>query len=262
MNNMNDMNNNGMNNIGMNPMGENQIGMNNPQNPTNGFNMNNTAQNQNNIIQTYENRIKELEQIIKQKDYEIRTLKQQLNYNMANMNLMNINQMMMNSGNVVQQPIDKGNIIRIGFRSDNNQSYYNYLDFFEGDNASMLRIKFNIKEGILIYKYRCIKEYLTIKENGIENYSMINVTNQIYNVTFKLENITHIIAFSPDCPIDMAIVAYLNDAKKAHDLIEDKVVFIYNHQKLNDKDKTPIKNIFDLDENPKIVVINTNIMIG
>ena len=43
-----------------------------------------------NIIQPYENKIKELEEIIRQKDFQIAVLKDKLNSNGMNLNIMNL----------------------------------------------------------------------------------------------------------------------------------------------------------------------------
>ena len=79
------MDNMGMNNIGINNMGMNNIGMNNHLNL-----MDENALKVKNIIQPYENKIKELEEIIRQKDFQIAVLKDKLNSNGMNLNIMNL----------------------------------------------------------------------------------------------------------------------------------------------------------------------------
>jgi hypothetical protein len=85
---MNNMNNFGINQMGFNPMPINNmgmIGMNNIQN----LNDENALRIKY-IIQPYENKIKELEEIIRQKDFQIAVLKDKLNSNGMNLNIMNL----------------------------------------------------------------------------------------------------------------------------------------------------------------------------
>ena len=257
MNNMNFM---GMNFMGMNPMGMNQIGMNNQQN----FMNDETARNIKNIIEPYENKIRELEEIIKQKDFEIIVLKQKLNNNnMPNNNFMNINPMMMNMNmNPMNMNINnlnnRGKEIRLMLKFENGENSGNYINFFEGDKASLIRQKFNVDSGILTNKYKLVNEDLTIKENDIESLSIIKVTNQIFNVLFfTTTGMKSQFLLDPDCSIGRAIIIYCVKNKKVYDLIDKRIHFLYNTNKFEFNDKTKLKYIFKGNVNPKIQVCDT-----
>ena len=249
------MNSMGMNFMGMNPMGMNQTGMNNQQN----FMNDETARNIKNIIEPYENKIRELEEIIKQKDFEIIVLKQKLNNNnMQNNNFMNINPMMMNMN---MNPMNMNNLnnrgkkIRLMLKFENGQNSGNHINFFEGDKASLIRHKFNVDSGILTNNYKKIKEDLTIKENDIEDLSIIKVTNQIYNVIFStIGGMNSLYVLDSDCSIGRAIVIYCVENKKVYDLIDKRIYFWYKATKFEFNDKTKLKYIFNGIINPKIEV--------
>ena len=243
----------GMNPMGMNPMGMNQIGMINQQNFMNGE----TAQNIKNIIEPYENKIRELEEIIKQKDFEIIVLKQKLNNNnMPNNNFMNINPMMMNMNmnpmNNNNNPLKK-HFLRI---VSHDEGIVKIIECFENDKVSLLREKGNIKKGILTCNYKPLDEDLTIKKNEIKDGCTINITNQIYTISFKTyRGNFRSLLLDQDCPIEFLIFIYCIKEKKLYDLWENNITFLYNAQKLNIKDKTSIKKIFINNINPIITVI-------
>jgi hypothetical protein len=171
--------------MGMNPMQMNNMGMmgmNNQQNL-----MDQTALNIKNIIQPYENKIRELEEIIKQKDFEITVLKQKLNNNVPNYNIMNMNPMMninfMNPMNNNQNNMMMGNINqekgqKIRVRVENENKRY-IVNCFEGDKTSILKEKCNINKGYLAYGYLILDGEKTIKENEILDYSIVKVSQQL-----------------------------------------------------------------------------------
>ena len=138
-----------------------------------------------------------------------------------------------------------------------------FVSFFEGDKASIIKEKFNIKEKSLTYKYKKIDDSLTIKENGILDYSIINVTNQIYNVLFTTTIGSYKTFFlDPECPVEMAIIIYCIDKNKVLDLFEDRINFLYNAYKMKIRDKTHIKDFFKGNIFPKIVVNDKDNLIG
>ena len=97
-----------------------------------------------------------------------------------------------------------------------------------------------------LIKYTCdekkINPFLTIKENGIKEGSLIKIGFAI-NVSFKDIYGTLInIAVDENYPIKKAIKYYLLRIGKEGCYKEFK--FLYNAQELNIEDKTPIKNIF------------------
>ncbi len=259
------MNSMGMNFMGMNPMGMNQIGMNNQQN----FMNDETAQNIKNIIEPYENKIRELEEIIKQKDFEIIVLKQKLNNNnIPNNNFMHINPMMMNMNmNQMNMNINnlnnRGKEIRLMIKFENGKNSDNYINFFEGDKASLIRQKFNINSYYLTNNYKKIEEDLTIKENDITDLSVIKATNQMYNVIFATtRGMFSRFILDPDCSIGMAIIIYCVENKKVYDLIDERISFLYNACKLRFNDKTHLKDHFKENINPRIMINDIDNLIG
>ena len=91
----------------------------------------------------------------------------------------------MNTKNLNEQK-DKGKEIKIKMKLKNNKyGKLKIIHLYEGDKASKIRDKYNIKQGFLINNYKCINEALSIKENEILNGSILYVTNSIYNVTFR-----------------------------------------------------------------------------
>ena len=254
---------NGMNNMGMNP-----IGINNQQNLMNGMMaMDTTAQNIKNLIQPYENKIKELEEIIRQKDFEIAVLKQKLikNSNPMNMNnplnMMNNNPMNMNNGvnmmnmmmpNFNQIISDRGKKINLTLKFENNELH---IDCFQNDKSSILREKVNL-DGInsdFVSNFKWIDPELTFKENGIRNYSTIEI-KPLLALVFRYNSIisSYIsIILSNDCPLSLAISYYLiklNNPFFLEKMIKNgfSINFLYNASRLNIIEQTPIDKIFNL----------------
>ena len=262
---------NGMNNMGMNP-----IGINNQQNLMNGMMaMDTTTQNIKNIIQPYENKIKELEEIIRQKDFEISVLKQKLiqNSNPMNMNnpmnMMNNNPMNMNNGinmmnmmmpNFNQIISDKGEKINLTLKFENNELH---IDCFQNDKSSILREKVNLDgiNGDFVSNFKWIDPELTLEENGISNYSTIEI-KPIITLVFQNLGIKHYIILSRDCPLSIAIMYYLiklNNPFFLQKIIKNRIEFLYNASKLNIIGQTSIDKIFNSD-NPEIVVVEYGLL--
>ena len=178
------MNNLGMNPMGMNPMQMNNMGMMGMNNQPNL--MDQTALNIKSIIEPYENKIRELEEIIKQKDFEITVLKQKLNNNASKNNLMNINpnpmmninpMINMNMNNPWMNPLFNNNRERIYVLLKSNIN--STIECFKDDKASTLK-----NSLVLTYNYEPLYDK-TLEECGISNNSIINVTDNLYNVTFS-----------------------------------------------------------------------------
>ena len=139
----------------------------------------------------------------------------------------------------------------------------NYINFFEGDKASLIRQKFNINSYYLTNNYKQIKEDLTIKENDITDLYVIKATNQIYNVIFSTTlGMTSIFRLDPDCSIGTAIIIYCFENKKVYDLIDERISFLYNAFKLRFNDKTHLKDHFKENINPRIVINDIDNLIG
>ena len=253
INNFGMINNMGMNNNGINNMGINQMNMHNQSNL-----MDENALRIKNLIQPYENKIKELEEIIRQKDFEIAVLKDKINnnnFNIQNPNLMNMNPMNMMM-QVPNKEIEKGKEIVV-YRMNSfkemlpgkyicyeNEMTFKLLDRMIGNYPWNL-LKFLCNE-------KTLHPFLTIKENGIKDGSIINYCRAL-NILFK-NNIgsSIIIALDDNYPIKKAIKFYL--LKIGKEGCFNKFFFLYNYTRLNIKDKTPIKNIFKYDPNPTIIV--------
>ena len=185
-----------------------------------------------------------------------------MNMNPMMMN-MNMSPLMINMKNLNQQQNEKGKEINVGIQLQNEIFNGKFVSFFEGDKASIIKEKFNIKEKYLTYKYKVIDDNLTIKENEISDYSIINVTNQIYNVKFTTTNgSTKTFFLDPECPVEMAIIIYCIYKNKVFDLLESRISFLYNAYKIKIRDKTHIKELFKGNVNPKIVVNDTDNLIG
>ena len=150
----------GMNPMGINPMGINPIGMNNQMNS---IGVDQTTINIKNIVKPYEDKIKELEETIRKKDFEITVLKQKLNQQNSNINVMNmgVNPMILNPNlnsicigenfNALWE--DKGHEINLIIKTENDQLN---IKCFEKDKISILREKYKIIDGVLIFNYRVL----------------------------------------------------------------------------------------------------------
>ena len=262
------MNNLGMNPMGMNPMQMNNMGMMGMNNQPNL--MDQTALNIKNIIQPYENKIRELEEIIKQKDFEITVLKQKLNKNVSNnnlmdmkmnpmMNMMNMNPMM--NMNMNNPWMNANPMMNVNPLMDMNMNY----SFDNREKISIL-IKSNVNKTIECYKdvkASYLKKYLnltynyeeisydkTLEENGISNGSVVNMTNKVYYVCFKeTSGFSKLLRLDGDCPVKKAIELYfklINKENLYQKLLGNEInyAFIYNATVLNNRDETPIKKNF------------------
>ena len=127
---------------------------------------------------------------------------------------MNMNPMMMNMNmNKLNEQKDKGKEIILIMRRENKENNI-FVNCYEGDKASILREKCNANE-VITFNYKPINEYLSIKENGISNNAIINLTSSILNVSFStsLGN-NYIISLDQDCPVSVAIIFYCLEKKK------------------------------------------------
>ena len=248
------MNNFGMNNIGMNNNGLNNIGMNNM--GINLMNMNNQAnlKDENalrikNLIQPYENKIKELEEVIRQKDFEIAVLKDKLNnnnINMQNQNLMNMNAMNMMMPNSNKDSGKMGKEIVVSYMNFENNILPEKTVCFEGEMAYKLFDRMIGNSPWKLIKFYCgerkINPFITIKENGIVNGSIIKGSFAL-NIVFKNINGSIInIATDENYPIKKPIKYYLQRIGKEGCFREFS--YFYEGVRLDIEDKRPIKVIF------------------
>lgn len=246
--------------MGMNPM----PGMNNMNNQSNIMYMDTTAQNIKSIIEPYENQIRQLEEIIKQKDFEILVLKQKLSQNnMQSNNLINNNQMNMIAGNINNLTQQINNEIKILIKSQDGN--FNLIKCFENDKVSVIKDKIVWKGG-LIHDYQIIDQRLSIKDAGIINGSLINIKTNIIAIKFQTNHGIFNVNLDWDCPLKMAIAFYcIKD--QGNDIfhrvfVEQKMIFLFNSAILNANDETPIKKIFFENKNVKVIVTETDNLIG
>ena len=251
-----------MNNFGMNPMGMNPLLMNNMNNI--GMNiqpnlMDNTALNIKSIIQPYENKIRVLEEIIKQKDFEIIVLKQKLNNiqnnnmnmmnNMMNMNMMNLPEMAFNNYNI-------GNQIIINIKSNIKN-----IRCMKNDKVSEIK-----KRLILTYNYKPLSYEDTLEKNGILNGSILEITDRVYNITFKTtSNRIKRLILGGNCPINYAIKLFcelFKDKNVYQYILSKKISLIFNACVININDKRYLKDLFLDINSPTILVNDTNAIIG
>ena len=235
--------------------------------------MDQTALNVKSIIEPYENKIRELEEIIKQKDFEITVLKQKLNKNVSNNNLMDMNMNPMMNMNMNNPWMNANPMMNMNPLMDMNMN-----NSFDNRERISILIKSNINKTIECYKDEkasCLKKYLaltynyelisydkTLEEHGISNGSIINIADKIYTIHFMdTSGILKRLNLDGDCPVKKAIELYfklINKENLYQKLLGNEInyAFIFNATVLNNRDETPIKNIFNLNTIPKVVVNN------
>ena len=154
---------------------------------------------------------------------------------------------------------EKGNEITVSFMNFQNKILEKNYTYFENDMAYKLFDKINPNMHWNFIKFTCdekkINPFLTIKENGIKEGSIIKI-NFAINVSFTDIYGTLInIAVDENYPIKKAIKYYLLRIGKEGCFKE--FIFLDNSQELNIEDKTPIKNIFKNSQiNAKILVLS------
>ena len=262
-------------NFGMNPMmGMNPIfGMNNNMNNQINFmnNMDSTTQNVKNIIEPYEMKIKQLEEIIRQKEFEIAVLKRKL-YNNSQQNMMNMNQMnniMINQMNPMMMNMMNNNLMEnnirekeISLRIKLDNDKIEIFKCFITDKVCILREKFNIDKGEhFTYNYQPIDQTITFKENRIYDFSLIELKkNKILNLLFRSSMGDSLnIALSEDCPLGIAISYFFiknDNPRLLNSILSGKIqyIFLFNANKLDIQNETPIGEYFENMSNPTIRV--------
>ena len=176
---------------------------------------------------------------------------------------MNENPMIMNQKlNPMLMLDNKGRKLLITIKTKNKE-FHN--ECFEGDRVSKLYEKNNIKSGWLIYNYKVLDEKLTLKENGVEDFSIIFLKSDSMNILFRDDyrgkNIS--LCLSKDCPLGLALIYYLiksNNIVYLPSIISGKneLVFLYNASQMNFADVRPIEIIFKGSVNPVITVSISN----
>jgi len=157
-----------------------------------------------------------------------------MNMNQNPMNLMNINpnpmNIMVNNDNNNNNPLnDKGKEINIKVEKEGE-----IMDIkcFEGDLASILKTK-KIGRDAFTYKYKSLKNNLSLKDNGISNDTIIHFKKSMMNIVFKdNEGLTLSVVLTYDCPLGIALCYYIMEFKDLNYIIsiinnEDKITFLF-----------------------------------
>ena len=94
------------------------------------------------------------------------------------------------------------------------------------------------------------------------------MTNKVYYVCFKeTSGFSKLLRLDGDCPVKKAIELYfklINKENLYQKLLGNEInyAFIFNATFLNNRDETPIKNIFNSNNNPKVIVNEPNNLPG
>ena len=106
----------------------------------------------------------------------------------------------------------------------------------------------NNSNYILTINYRAIEFNKSLKENGIYNGSIINISEKIYTLVFEKNNgQRNVLSLDSNCPFSVAIIIYFNSFggmdlyRKA---LDRRISFLHGNKLLDINDKTPIKKIF------------------
>ena len=140
------------------------------------------------------------------------------------------------------------------------QSNIQNIKCYKNQKASIIEQKLRSKENILTYNYKPIELNKTIKENGIIEGSIINLTNQIYNIDFLKGGNHYLVPLDGECPLKIAIISFCEkcgEPELYYNALNNKNNFYYRKM-LNILDDTPIKNIFLTDFNPTVSVLPKN----
>ena len=221
-----------------------------------------------NLVEPYEKRIKELEEKIRTKDFEIAVLKQKL------FNILNKNQ----KEHKTFSNDNRENMINIKFKDFNNKETIIKCEEFCKTKTAFERYKYlnefiglEIRDVNLTCENNLLKSYLSLKENGLVDNSIIHVGQKnLMNLIFDRKGIkSSLIAltFDENISVGLAFIYYfleMEDGDLLIDMITGKkfptLIFLFNSQEYRINDKTPIKNHFK--DGSKILVITTDNIIG
>ena len=137
------------------------------------------------------------------------------------------------------------------------------IECYKDEKASCLE-----KYFALTYNYEVISYDKTLEEHGISNGSIINIADKIYTVQFMDgSGISKRLILDGDCPVKKAIELYfklINKENLYQKLLGNEInyAFIFNATTLNIRDETLIKNIFNLNGFPNVVVNNVHLPAG
>ena len=262
----------------------NQFGPNNLMPMENLFNNNFRIQN---IVSPYEEKIKELEEKLRQKDFEIACLKDNINQqNMTSqMNMMNQINMMMQM-QMMNEPSEKQ--ITLNFQKkdelNNQQIKCSYDELvISVINKYCRRNDIEKDNYTFIYNTKKLNENLTVSECGLTDNSFINIFKKNSFNTNKFKGNEIIKDYSPRLnivfsnPSGIRIIIQckynetIRDAIKKYlikmDLDEDvfinkKIMFLFNAQLINPRSDITIKEFFNGNHSPSIIVNDTKGLLG
>ena len=204
-----------------------------------------------NIVEPYEKRIKELEEIIRTKDFEIAVLKQKI---------YNLNKDQKENNDNAYDNKQKENMINVKFIDFNNKLitmkcnelykarivFENYLHLNEKIRLELRNLNFTCNNNPL-------KSYLSLKENGIADNSIIYVyPKRLMNLVFESTNSRRPsvpLTYDENISVGMAFIYYLiyiQEEEMLINILNKKRVlsFISNSTEFKINDETPIKNRF------------------
>ena len=128
---------------------------------------------------------------------------------------------------------------------------------------SNIKCKKNDKASILsnyqlfTYNFRLISFDKTLEENGIYNGSIINVTDNIYTLSFDFRGSPINLNLDGNCPFKQAIYIFCELFKNENiyqQVLNGEITFISNNIKLDINDESPLKIKFYDGINPTILV--------
>ena len=166
---------------------------------------------------------------------------------MMNMNMVNpmMNMNMFNNQNIFNNNKMQDDEITIGIQSTDLKRF----KCNKNDMAYTLKNKLgnNLNYSLTI-NYRAIEFNKSLKENGIYNGSIINISEKIYTLVFEKNGGPKInLSLDSNCPFSVAVIIYFNSFGEL-DLylkaLDRRISFLYGNKHLDINDKTPIKKIF------------------
>ena len=171
-----------------------------------------------------------------------------------------MNPMIMNMNNINVQN-NKGREITVEIKFENNEKGM-IVNCFEGDKASILKVKCNIDKGYLTNNFKYINENLSIKENEILNNATIKVRNTIYDMIFDYNSEIYTLHLDQDCPVGLALLIYGFEKKIINDVFNSEIYFLTNANNLSIQDKTTLWIKFQYNEYPRVKVFKKGSIIG
>ena len=166
---------------------------------------------------------------------------------MMNVNIMNpmVNMNMLNNQNTFNNNQMEDDEITIGIQSTDLKRF----KCNKNDMAYTLKNKIwnNLNYNLTI-NYRAIEFNKSLKENGIYNGSIINISEKIYTLVFEKNNgQRNVLSLDSNCPFSVAVIIYFNSfggMDLYREALDRRISFLYGNKHLDINDKTPIKKIF------------------